>query len=133
MIQTRPSPDPNRPANCQRGFTLIEVVIALTVFSIGLLAASMMQSASIKGNRSSASVSQSSNWAAGKMEEILSTPYASIVNNTATSPDGMYTMTWTVANNTPVVNTMTVVITVTWNTRGRTLSSQFTEIISQPI
>lgn len=127
------NPDHERSANCQRGFTLIEVVIALTVFSIGLLAASMMQSASIKGNRSSASISQSSNWATGKMEEILSSPYDSIVNNTVTSPDGLYTITWAVTNNAPVTNTMTVAITVTWNIRGRAISSQFTEIISQPI
>jgi len=119
------------PRQGERGFTLIEVVIALTVFSIGLLAASLMQSAAIKGNKSSSAISQSSNWVAGKMEEVLTVPYDNIVDGTVSSPDGLYTLSWQVTNDTPITSTKTVVITSTWNLRGRAISSQFTEIISQ--
>lgn len=137
MTKTAHSNEDAKDTRNQGGFTLIELVVALTVFSIGLLGASMMQTASIRGNKSSASVSQSSNWAAGKMEEIMSWDYADARLLTAggsdQSPDGQYTITWTVTDNTPVTDTKTVVITVTYNVRGIAKTSQFTSIFSQPI
>lgn len=147
-------PLPNR----QGGFTLIEVVIAMTIFAIGLLAANMMQSASIKGNRSAFALSQSSNWAAGKMEEILSWPYddpkllddlianpqkGTIPNSItptaiiptpdgyATSPDGGYTMIWYVTQDSPIVNTKTIDFTVIWGVRGILKAAPFSCTLSQ--
>ena len=139
MHDVMPRYQSHAPFSDQRGgFTLLEVVVAMTVFAIGLLATNMMQTASIKGNSSASYVSQSSNWAAGKMEEIISWPYddsrlqddGNPVTNDGTdsSPDGAYTIAWKVTNNLPIASTKTIVITVSWNVRGATKTSQFTVI-----
>lgn len=151
---TRP-PDNRHSPKHQGGFTLIEVMIAITIFAIGLLAANMMQSASIRGNRSAAALSQGVNWAAGKMEEIKSWQYndprlqddgvANPASGTMpngppttptpdgsdTSPDGVYTMIWYVTANAPVANSKTIQFKVYWNVRGRRVMTEFTSVISQ--
>ena len=54
-----------------RGFTLIEVSIALAIFSIGFLAVCLIQLDSTKGNRKAQSVTYSSEWAMDRVEDLL--------------------------------------------------------------
>jgi len=58
-----------------KGFTLIEVVIALGVLAIGIIAMFSMQTLGIKGNSSANRITETANWAADKMEEIISKKY----------------------------------------------------------
>ncbi|WP_319525030.1 prepilin-type N-terminal cleavage/methylation domain-containing protein [uncultured Desulfosarcina sp.] len=53
------------------GFTLIEVLIALAIFSIGFLAVGLLQLDSAKGNRRAQSVTYSSEWALDRVETML--------------------------------------------------------------
>ena len=59
------------PLICENGFSLIESVIALTIFSVGLLAVGSMQLAAIRGNVSAYSLTAATALAEGIMEEIL--------------------------------------------------------------
>ena len=62
----------------QNGFTLLEVIIALFIFSVGLLAVASMQMTAIKGNYFSGTLTEASNWAADQMETLMSLPYADV-------------------------------------------------------
>lgn len=53
------------------GFTLVELLIAITIFSIGLLAIAAMQITSIRGNSKANIVTSATSVAEGVMEEIL--------------------------------------------------------------
>lgn len=53
------------------GFTLIEVVIALGVLSIGILGLMVMQLSAIKGNSTANTITAESNWAADRIELVL--------------------------------------------------------------
>jgi type IV pilus modification protein PilV len=55
----------------EEGFTLIEVLIALTIFSIGILAVGNMQLNATSGNRKAQSVTYSANWAVDRIEWLL--------------------------------------------------------------
>lgn len=60
--------------NLESGFTLIEVLIALTIFAVGLLALASMQIMSIRGNSTSQRITCSTAAAEGVMEWLLSLP-----------------------------------------------------------
>jgi len=58
-----------------QGFTLIEVLIAIVVFSIGLLALSALQSSAIRGNAGAYSITDTTLAASSSLESILSAGY----------------------------------------------------------
>jgi type IV pilus modification protein PilV len=65
----------------QDGFTLIEIMIAITVFAIGLLAINVMQTTSIRGNTAAKWNSLRTNLASEHLEAILNIPYRNICSD----------------------------------------------------
>ncbi|MCD6198997.1 MAG: prepilin-type N-terminal cleavage/methylation domain-containing protein [Deltaproteobacteria bacterium] len=59
----------------QRGFSLIEILIAITVFAIGILAVGNMQITAIKGNSFANDLTEAVTLAQSKMEELISLNY----------------------------------------------------------
>jgi prepilin-type N-terminal cleavage/methylation domain-containing protein len=58
----------------ENGFSLIEVMIATAILSIGLLSVGVMQSTALKGTAVSQSVSDAANMASEKMEQLRVLP-----------------------------------------------------------
>jgi len=58
--------------NGKAGFTLLEVLAAVLIFSVGSLAVASMQISAISGNNASGTMTEAGIWAADKMEELLS-------------------------------------------------------------
>ena len=56
----------------QSGFTLLEVLIALFVFSIGILGVNAMQLTSITGNSKANGITEASNFATDRIERLMS-------------------------------------------------------------
>lgn len=59
----------------QDGFTLIETMIAMVVFTIGILGLFGMQSAAIKENLAANSITTGSSWASSRVEELIALNY----------------------------------------------------------
>ena len=59
----------------EKGFSLIEALVAVAVLTIGVLAMNVMQTTAIKGNSTSKGLSASSNWATDRIEQLLSQDY----------------------------------------------------------
>lgn len=70
-----------------RGFTLLEAMIALFVLVVGIFALYSMQITAINGNSRAFRVTTASNWAADKIEEIIKLPYDELKDNTRSTED----------------------------------------------
>ena len=72
----------------QDGFTLIEVLIALTIFAVGLLAIAAMQTSAIRMNATGNRLTELSTVGIDKFEELMSLPFtnAQLAVGTQTDP-----------------------------------------------
>jgi prepilin-type N-terminal cleavage/methylation domain-containing protein len=59
----------------QAGFTLIETLMAMAIFTIGILALFGMQSAAITQNVVANKITTGSTWATDQVEQLISLPY----------------------------------------------------------
>ena len=80
----------------EKGFTLIEIMIALFILTIGILAVASMQNSSLLGTAKSNAVTQATNVAMDRMERLLSLPFDTW------SATGLYPPTYTGNNTFPL-------------------------------
>lgn len=103
------------------GVTLIELMIALFIFAIGMLAITAMCLMSIQGNSLVNRMTQANFLAQSKMEELLSErdmaaliagtySDATLIDSTG-NPGGSYSRNWTIAAD---ADTRWVTVNVTW-------------------
>ncbi|MFT5728336.1 MAG: prepilin-type N-terminal cleavage/methylation domain-containing protein [Desulforhopalus sp.] len=108
-------------ANNSHGFTLLEVVIALAIFSISIVGLYAVQTRTIGQNFTASRITTAVTWASEKIEDLISLDYDDIsdsVGGGETSPDGVYTITWNVVDEAPLPNTKTINMVVTSQRAG---------------
>ena len=110
----------------EHGYTLIEVLIALTIFAIGLLAVAGMQTSAIRMNSIAGKLTDLSTWGMDKIEELSALTYSHSLLDSAGNPHqeriGDYTISWTVIDNNPVTNTKKITVTITGQGKSADIS-----------
>lgn len=105
-----------------RGFTLLEALIAILIFSIGILATVSMQTSSLNANMLARQNTEAASNAASVIENLRPLDYiedAELTDGTHTLPDrDQYRFTYDVQRNTIIDNTMLINVTVNWTVRG---------------
>jgi type IV pilus assembly protein PilV len=102
------------------GFTLIEVLIALTILAVGLLALATMQIVSIRGNAFSTEMTYATMLAQSRLEQIRNMAYDSVTSFTEivpaneTSKGIPYTIQRTVNDDDPATNMKLITLVVLW-------------------
>jgi type IV pilus assembly protein PilV len=107
------------------GFTLIEVLVAITIFAVGLLAVAAMQNSAILMNSTAGKLTNLSTWGMDKIEELSALSYTDPWLETAGNPPGNdsagnthqevsgdYTISWTVIDDNPLPSTKNITVTV---------------------
>jgi prepilin-type N-terminal cleavage/methylation domain-containing protein len=59
----------------QTGFTLLEVLIAVVIFTIGILSVNAMQITAIGANTAANRITESTTWASDRVESLLGLDY----------------------------------------------------------
>lgn len=126
----------------QKGFTMIEITIALVILVVGLLGIASMQVSAIKGNYLSNNITCALTLTEDKMEELLGLDYNNpeledvfVGNNddlsriepgwvdnqelnideTGQTNSGHFRRIWNIADNTPLEDNKTIKVIVTWD------------------
>jgi len=83
-----------------RGFTFVELLIVIAIFSIGILAVASMQVTSINANSSARMSGEATTLAANQLEALIAAGYDDDVLDPALNPhqivQGAYTINWVV-------------------------------------
>lgn len=142
-----------------QGFTLIEVLVAMAIFSIGILAVGNLYMSTGRGNTSARGISDGAEWASDRIELLLTRDYdhtelAAGVLHTPTADDpttdgldndydgqvdeageaGSMSISWTIQEvvpdaNTDIYNYKILIITVNWSNWGGNKSVTMQNIV----
>ena len=119
----------------EKGFTLLEVMIAIVILTFGILVVASMQTSSIDGNSVANKLTEGTSWAGNKMEELLTIPDTDAQLSsgthgpeTAMSGDISYDVNWEVIDSVdpsnPLADAKLIIVTVTWQDKGNPKSTQ---------
>ena len=131
-----------------RGFSLLEVLISIAVFTTALLAVSIMLLNTIKGNSVSINLTNASQLASKQIEKMMLMPYSDIKDKDKDAADGFddhdyatadmsnlsvetggtgkrYDIYANIVEDYPVKNTKTIRVIVTWKHNKRDRQTKF--------
>jgi len=102
----------------KKGFTIVEVVIALAIFSIGVMGVYGLAAWLIQANDFSNRMTAATSIAQGRLEDIQNQSFPLMASGSETTADN-YTVTWTVTSINATLKSILVVVTWT-DIKGKT-------------
>ena len=106
--------------NTEKGIGLVEIVIAMLIFAVGITAAIRTLPVSNTATTRARNLTTATNLAQQKLEELMGIPYndaqlgAGTYNDNDNPIERIYTRTWTVTTDDPIQDMKTVTVNVTY-------------------
>lgn len=63
-----------RKASKDKGFTLLEILIAISILTVGLLAVASMQISAMRANSFAGGVTEGTTWTGDQLEKLMALP-----------------------------------------------------------
>ncbi|UCF83669.1 MAG: prepilin-type N-terminal cleavage/methylation domain-containing protein [Desulfobacteraceae bacterium] len=114
----------------ESGFTLLEVIVAISILTFGLLAVASMQTTAIRGNYNASHITEATTFAQDTLEELLALRFTDAAladaqpavgtptNYAIAAPTGYTGLSYTVDDDNPVLNAKLITVTITWQDKG---------------
>ena len=113
------------------GFSLVEVLFALTFLAVGILAVASMIPAGTRGVTQSRVLTSGLMAAQVKLEELKGTAYLSLTPGTFTDTTSVFTRTWTVTDSVPMAGCKKIDVTSRWNDSHGTQTAQLSSYVTR--
>jgi type II secretory pathway pseudopilin PulG len=129
-----------RPNPASSGFTLLETVLSLALLAFFLVGLASLTVSTIQTNTQARRMTAATALVQAKLEQLSNTTYSAVASSGlplevltetgATAGDTFYTRSWTVTDNSPIVNTKTIQVTVAWTDKLGSHQAQLQMIIT---
>jgi Tfp pilus assembly protein PilV len=113
------------------GFSLIEVMFALTFLAVGILAVAAMIPAATRGVSQSRTITSGLMAAQLKMEELKGTPYSALTPGSGADTVSVFRRTWTVTDSIPTGGCKRVVVVANWNDERGAQNTSLTSYVTR--
>lgn len=117
------------------GFTILEVLIAMAIFAIGILGVAKMQLSAVSGNSSARGMTEAATVGQQQIEQLMALPYDdSLLSDTNGDADAgldeiaapdhsavvdtVYNVLWNVADDQPIQGAKKIRVIVRWQSSG---------------
>jgi Tfp pilus assembly protein PilV len=113
------------------GFSLIEVMFALTFLAIGIMAVASMIPAGTRGVTQSRVLTSGLMAATVKLEELKGTDFTVLAAGTFTDTTSVYTRTWTVTDSVPMAGCKKIDVTAQWTDSHGNQTAQLSSYVTR--
>jgi Tfp pilus assembly protein PilV len=113
------------------GFSLIEVIFALTFLAVGILAVAAMIPAGTRGVTQSRVITSGVMAAQVKMEQLRGTAFTSLTPGTFSDTTSVFTRTWTVTDSVPMAGCKRIQVTSSWTDNHGAESTLLTSYVTR--
>jgi len=113
------------------GFSLVEVVFALTFLAIGILAVASMIPAGTRGVTQSRVLTSGLMAAQVKMEDLKGKDFNTLAAGTFTDTTSVFTRTWVITDSIPMAGCKKIDVTSRWNDSHGAQTAQLVSYVSK--
>ena len=119
------------PRHGEQGFSLIEVIFALTFLAVGILAVASMIPAGTRGVTQSRVITSGLMAAQIKMEDLRGTTFTALAPGTFSDTTSVFTRTWVVTDSIPMAGCKKIQVTSQWNTNHGAQTTVLTSYVTR--
>lgn len=113
------------------GFSLIEVLFALTFLAVGIMAVAAMIPAGTRGVTQSRVITNGLMASQVKMEQLRGTPYLTLAPGTFSDTTSVFTRTWVVTDSVPMAGCKKIQVTAQWTTNQGPQTTVLTSYVTR--
>lgn len=118
-----------------RGFTLVEVLVAMTVLGVGILGCIALQTSAIATRAHAQHLTTAKELTSAQLDELLLTDRSTLSDGARETPITMggvsYTQDWVIVENSPAVGMKSIRLRTNWTEKDRVRSVELTAVVPQ--